>query len=299
MVIDGSRIMGLGDLGVHELEFLLENLICMLLLLVLINKGCWLYSSEPFYNRIDIKEHFSGARLLSSRICSDEVMLLVGPWSKKLILYLLENDVAIIWKIHGRTRVSISIVVDMPLIAKGQAHLEFSVHNTEQVSIAIVADMPLIAKGQAQLEFLVHNTKEVPVSRSLIAENKIKRRTSYNKGRRKTYFRGRIMQIRHSTYGRRIYNNEGRRDVRTFQPYAAISIFNLRPNMAFDLRLTKDVLPWPGNANMAFDLRATEDVLLWQGNANMAFDLRPTEDVLPWSGNANKEKDIDKIFLSN
>ncbi|GKB77838.1 hypothetical protein Tco_0944733 [Tanacetum coccineum] len=56
--------------------------------------------------------------------------------------------------------------------------------------------------------------------------------------------------------------------------------------MAFDLRPTKDVLPWPGNANMAFDLRPTEDVLPWPGNANMAFDLRPTEDVLPWPGNA-------------
>ncbi|GJX23791.1 actin-binding, cofilin/tropomyosin type protein [Tanacetum coccineum] len=55
-------------------------------------------------------------------------------------------------------------------------------------------------------------------------------------------------------------------------------------NMAFDLRPTKDVLLWPGNANMAFDLRPTEDVLPWPGNANMAFDLRPTEDVLPWPG---------------
>ncbi|GKA17442.1 hypothetical protein Tco_0697279 [Tanacetum coccineum] len=72
----------------------------------------------------------------SSRICIDEVMLLVGPWSKKLILYLLENDVAIIWKIHRRKRVSISIVVDMSLIAKGQAHLEFSVHNTEEVPVS-------------------------------------------------------------------------------------------------------------------------------------------------------------------
>ncbi|GJS84819.1 hypothetical protein Tco_0751360 [Tanacetum coccineum] len=36
------------------------------------------------------------------------------------------------------------------------------------------------------------------------------------------------------------------------------------------------------DANMAFDLRPTEDVLPWPGNANMAFDLRPTEDVLPW-----------------
>ncbi|GJV56183.1 hypothetical protein Tco_1457188, partial [Tanacetum coccineum] len=90
-----------------------------------------------------------------------------------------------------------------------------------------------------------------------------------------------------------------RGDVRTFQPYAAISVFNLRPNMAFDLRPTEDVLLWPGNANMAFDLRPTEDVLLWPGNANMTFDLRPTKDVLLWPGNANKEKDIDKIFLSN
>ncbi|GKD99030.1 hypothetical protein Tco_1382927 [Tanacetum coccineum] len=45
--------------------------------------------------------------------------------------------------------------------------------------------------------------------------------------------------------------------------------------MAFDLRPTEDVLPWPGNANMAFDLRPTEDVLPWPGNANMAFDLVP------------------------
>ncbi|GJZ79174.1 putative ribonuclease H-like domain-containing protein [Tanacetum coccineum] len=79
--------------------------------------------------------------------------------------------------------------------------------------------------------------------------------------------------------------------------------FDLRPtedvlpwpgnaNMAFDLRPTEDVLPWPGNANMAFDLRPTEDVLPWPGNANMAFDLRPTEDVLPWSGNANMAFDL-------
>ncbi|GJU63668.1 hypothetical protein Tco_1245503 [Tanacetum coccineum] len=50
--------------------------------------------------------------------------------------------------------------------------------------------------------------------------------------------------------------------------------------MAFDLRPTEDVLPWPGNANMAFDLRPTEDVLPSPGNANMAFDLWPTEDVI-------------------
>ncbi|GJW01848.1 hypothetical protein Tco_1557099 [Tanacetum coccineum] len=62
--------------------------------------------------------------------------------------------------------------------------------------------------------------------------------------------------------------------------------------MAFDLRPTKDVLPWPGNANMAFDLRPTEDVLPWPGNANMAFDLRPTEDVLSWPGNANMAFDL-------
>ncbi|GJY73156.1 hypothetical protein Tco_0477587 [Tanacetum coccineum] len=79
--------------------------------------------------------------------------------------------------------------------------------------------------------------------------------------------------------------------------------FDLRPtedvlpwpgnaNMAFDLRPTEDVLPWPGNANMAFDLRPTEDVLPWPGNANMAFDLRPTEDVLPWPGNANMAFDL-------
>ncbi|GKB96186.1 hypothetical protein Tco_0982323 [Tanacetum coccineum] len=58
-------------------------------------------------------------------------------------------------------------------------------------------------------------------------------------------------------------------------------------NMAFDLRPTEDVLPWPGNANIAFDLRLTEDVLSWLGNANMVFDLRPTKDVLPWPGYAN------------
>ncbi|GJX59669.1 hypothetical protein Tco_0291059 [Tanacetum coccineum] len=62
--------------------------------------------------------------------------------------------------------------------------------------------------------------------------------------------------------------------------------------MAFDLRPTEDVLPWPGNANMAFDLRPTEDVLPWPGNANMAFDLRPTEDVLPWPGGANIAFDL-------
>ncbi|GJZ44991.1 hypothetical protein Tco_0592587 [Tanacetum coccineum] len=62
--------------------------------------------------------------------------------------------------------------------------------------------------------------------------------------------------------------------------------------MAFDLRPTEDVLPWPGNANMAFDLRPTEDVLPWPGNANMAFDLRPTEDVLPSPGNANMAFDL-------
>ncbi|GKC45845.1 hypothetical protein Tco_1063567 [Tanacetum coccineum] len=62
--------------------------------------------------------------------------------------------------------------------------------------------------------------------------------------------------------------------------------------MAFDLRPTEDVLPWPGNPNMAFDLRSTEDVLPWPGNANMAFDLRPTEDVLPWPGNANMAFDL-------
>ncbi|GJT45918.1 hypothetical protein Tco_0954633 [Tanacetum coccineum] len=45
--------------------------------------------------------------------------------------------------------------------------------------------------------------------------------------------------------------------------------------MAFDLRPTEEVLPWPGNANMAFDLRPTEDVLPWPGGANIAFDLVP------------------------
>ncbi|GKA17445.1 hypothetical protein Tco_0697282 [Tanacetum coccineum] len=49
----------------------------------------------------------------------------------------------------------------------------YDVCRRTRVSIAIVADMPLIAKGQAHLEFSVHNTEEVPVSRSLIAdENK-------------------------------------------------------------------------------------------------------------------------------
>ncbi|GKC81727.1 hypothetical protein Tco_1137444 [Tanacetum coccineum] len=55
--------------------------------------------------------------------------------------------------------------------------------------------------------------------------------------------------------------------------------------MAFDLRPTKDVLLWPGNANMAFDLRLTENVLPWPSNANIAFDLRPTtsgRDTDPW-----------------
>ncbi|GKB04305.1 signal recognition particle 54 kDa protein 2 [Tanacetum coccineum] len=86
-------------------------------------------------------------------------------------------------------------------------------------------------------------------------------------------------------------------------PGNANMAFDLRPtkdvllwpgnaNMAFDLRPTEDVLPWPGNANMAFDLRPTEDVLPWPGNANMAFDLRPTEDVLPWPGNANMAFDL-------
>ncbi|GJT13612.1 ankyrin repeat-containing domain, PGG domain protein [Tanacetum coccineum] len=46
-------------------------------------------------------------------------------------------------------------------------------------------------------------------------------------------------------------------------------------NMAFDLRPTENVLPWPGNVNMAFDLRPTEDVLPWPGGANIAFDLVP------------------------
>ncbi|GKD67568.1 hypothetical protein Tco_1321658 [Tanacetum coccineum] len=64
--------------------------------------------------------------------------------------------------------------------------------------------------------------------------------------------------------------------------------------MAFDLRLTEDILPWPGNANMAFDLRATEDVLPWPGNANMVFDLRRTENVLPWPGNANMAFDLQR-----
>ncbi|GKE27362.1 hypothetical protein Tco_1442746 [Tanacetum coccineum] len=62
--------------------------------------------------------------------------------------------------------------------------------------------------------------------------------------------------------------------------------------MAFDLRATEDVLPWPGNVNMAFDLRPTEDVLPWPGNANMAFELRPTEDVLPLPGNENMAFDL-------
>ncbi|GJU88461.1 retrovirus-related pol polyprotein from transposon TNT 1-94 [Tanacetum coccineum] len=72
--------------------------------------------------------------------------------------------------------------------------------------------------------------------------------------------------------------------------------------MAFDLRPTEDVLPWPGNANMAFDLRPTEDVLPWPGNANMAFDLRPTKDVLPWPGNANMAFDLrlmEDVLLKN
>ncbi|GJY98409.1 gibberellin 3-beta-dioxygenase 1-like protein [Tanacetum coccineum] len=79
--------------------------------------------------------------------------------------------------------------------------------------------------------------------------------------------------------------------------------FDLRPtkgvlpwsgnaNMAFDLQPMEDVLLCPGNANMAFDLRPTKDVLPWPGNANMAFDLRPTEDVLPWPGNANMAFDL-------
>nr|GEX37190.1 hypothetical protein [Tanacetum cinerariifolium] len=51
---------------------------------------------------------------------------------------------------------------------------------------------------------------------------------------------------------RRIYNDEGRQK----------TYFRSRgnTNMAFDLRSTEDVLPWPGNANIAFDLRPTEDV---------------------------------------
>nr|GEV67427.1 TMV resistance protein N [Tanacetum cinerariifolium] len=63
-------------------------------------------------------------------------------------------------------------------------------------------------------------------------------------------------------------------------------------NMAFDLRPTEDVLPWPSSANMAFDLRPTEDVLPWPGSANMAFNLRPTDDVLPWPGSANMAFDL-------
>ncbi|GJV88833.1 hypothetical protein Tco_1532771 [Tanacetum coccineum] len=63
--------------------------------------------------------------------------------------------------------------------------------------------------------------------------------------------------------------------------------------MAFDLRPTEDVLPWPGNANMSFDLRGTKNVLSWPGNANMAFDLRRTKNVLPWPGNVTNASCLD------
>ncbi|GJY03332.1 hypothetical protein Tco_0369272 [Tanacetum coccineum] len=62
--------------------------------------------------------------------------------------------------------------------------------------------------------------------------------------------------------------------------------------MAFDLRPTEVVLPWPGNANMAFNLRLMEDLLLWPSNAHMEFELWSTEDVLPWPGNANMTFDL-------
>ncbi|GJW47574.1 hypothetical protein Tco_0079220 [Tanacetum coccineum] len=42
-------------------------------------------------------------------------------------------------------------------------------------------------------------------------------------------------------------------------------VTHLDANMAFDLRPTEDVLPWPDNANMAFDLRSTKYVLSWLG----------------------------------
>ncbi|GKB93177.1 hypothetical protein Tco_0979314 [Tanacetum coccineum] len=85
---------------------------------------------------------------------------------------------------------------------------------------------------------------------------------------------------------RRVYNDKGGpRIIKADERRTSV-------NMAFDLWLTEDVLPWPGNANMAFDLWPTEDVLPWPGNANMAFDLRPTEDVLPWPGNANMALDL-------
>ncbi|GJS69060.1 hypothetical protein Tco_0701901 [Tanacetum coccineum] len=45
---------------------------------------------------------------------------------------------------------------------------------------------------------------------------------------------------------------------------------------------------------MAFDLRPTEDVLPWPGNANMALDLRPTEDILPWPGPIERRRYEDK-----
>nr|GEW36852.1 reverse transcriptase domain, reverse transcriptase zinc-binding domain protein [Tanacetum cinerariifolium] len=101
---------------------------------------------------------------------------------------------------------------------------------------------------------------------------------------RKTYFRGRVVRIWHSTYGRRKTYLRGR-STEDVLPWSGSA------NMAFDL----DVLPWPGNANMAFDLWSTEDVLPWPGNANMAFDLRPTEDVLPWPGSANMAFDLDVL----
>nr|GEX80043.1 integrase, catalytic region, zinc finger, CCHC-type, peptidase aspartic, catalytic [Tanacetum cinerariifolium] len=89
---------------------------------------------------------------------------------------------------------------------------------------------------------------------------------------------------------RRIYNDEGGPRIIKTDGRRTFVVGNV--NMAFDLRPTEDVLPWPGNANMAFDLRPMEDVLPWPGNANMAFDLRPTGDVLLWPGNANMAFDL-------
>nr|GEY22690.1 mRNA capping enzyme, putative [Tanacetum cinerariifolium] len=42
--------------------------------------------------------------------------------------------------IRRHTRVSIAIVADTPLIAKGQAHLELSVHNIKEVPASLIED---------------------------------------------------------------------------------------------------------------------------------------------------------------
>ncbi|GJW34413.1 hypothetical protein Tco_0054445 [Tanacetum coccineum] len=77
---------------------------------------------------------------------------------------------------------------------------------------------------------------------------------------------------------RMIYNDEGGSHIlhdemgKLIPPIIAYGVNN-SANITFVLRPAENVTH--PDANMAFDLRQTEDVLPWPGGANIAFDLVP------------------------